>query len=42
MLVIGDRDVDVGNVSVRLHSGRPHGAKRKREVVSSVRSGCSG
>jgi threonyl-tRNA synthetase len=29
MLVIGGRDVDAGNVSVRLHSKGPQGAKPK-------------
>ena len=36
MLVIGGRDVDAGNVSVRLHSKGPQGAKAKREVVAEI------
>ena len=33
MLVIGARDVQTGNLSVRLHSKRPRGAKPQKEVV---------
>jgi threonyl-tRNA synthetase len=36
MLVIGGRDVDAGNVSVRLHSKGPQGAKPKGEVVKKI------
>jgi threonyl-tRNA synthetase len=36
MLVIGGRDVDAGNVSVRLHSKGPQGAKAKGEVVAEI------
>ena len=36
MLVIGGRDVDAGNVSVRLHSKGPQGAKPKTEVVKEI------
>jgi len=36
MLVIGGRDVDAGNVSVRLHSKGPQGAKPKGEVVVDI------
>jgi threonyl-tRNA synthetase len=36
MLVIGGRDVDAGNVSVRLHSKGPRGAKPKGEVVAEI------
>jgi len=36
MLVIGGRDVDAGNVSVRLHSKGPQGAKAKGEVVKEI------
>ena len=36
MLVIGGRDVDAGNVSVRLHSKGPQGAKPKAEVVAEI------
>jgi threonyl-tRNA synthetase len=36
MLVIGGRDVDAGNVSVRLHSKGPQGAKPKGEVVAEI------
>jgi len=38
MLVIGGRDVDAGNVSVRLHSKGPQGAKPKGEVVAEILS----
>ncbi len=36
MLVIGGRDLEAGNVSVRLHSGGPQGAKPKAEVVTEI------
>jgi threonyl-tRNA synthetase len=36
MLVIGGRDMDAGNVSVRLHSKGPQGAKPKAEVVAEI------
>jgi threonyl-tRNA synthetase len=36
MLVIGARDVEAGNVSVRLHSKGPQGAKPKGEVVAEI------
>ncbi len=36
MLIIGVRDVDAGNVSVRLHSKGPQGAKPKGEVVAEI------
>jgi threonyl-tRNA synthetase len=36
MLVIGGRDVDAGNVSVRLHSKGPQGAKPKGDVVAEI------
>jgi threonyl-tRNA synthetase len=36
MLVIGGRDVDAGNVSVRLHSKGPQGAKPKGEVIFDI------
>jgi threonyl-tRNA synthetase len=36
MLVIGGRDVEAGNVSVRLHSKGPQGAKSKAEVVADI------
>jgi threonyl-tRNA synthetase/REP element-mobilizing transposase RayT len=39
MLVIGGRDVDAGNVSVRLHSKGPQGAKPKAEVVEEILAG---
>ena len=39
MLVIGGRDVDAGNVSVRLHSKGPQGAKPKGEVVKEILAG---
>jgi len=36
MLVIGGRDLEAGNVSVRLHSKGPQGAKPKAEVVADI------
>jgi threonyl-tRNA synthetase len=42
MLVIGGRDVDAGNVSVRLHSKGPQGAKPKGEVVAEILAGIRG
>ena len=36
MLVIGGRDVEAGNVSVRLHHGGPQGAKPKAQVVADI------
>jgi len=36
MLVIGGRDMEGGNVSVRLHSKGPQGAKPKAEVVADI------
>jgi threonyl-tRNA synthetase len=36
MLVIGGRDVEAGNVSVRLHQGGPQGAKPKAEVIANI------
>ena len=36
MLVIGDRDMEVGQVSVHLHHGGPQGAKPKGEVVADI------
>jgi threonyl-tRNA synthetase len=36
MLVIGARDLEAGNVSVRLHSKGPQGAKPKSEVVAEI------
>jgi len=36
MLVIGGRDLEAGNVSVRLHSKGPQGAKAKGEVVAEI------
>ena len=36
MLVIGGRDMDAGQVSVRLHSKGPQGAKPKGEVVAEI------
>ena len=39
MLVIGGRDVDAGNVSVRLHSKGPQGAKPKGEVMAEILAG---
>jgi len=36
MLVIGGRDIEAGQVSVRLHHGGPQGAKPKAEVVADI------
>lgn len=36
MLVIGGRDMEAGNVSVRLHHGGPQGAKPKAEVIAKI------
>jgi len=36
MLVIGDRDMEAGAVSVRLHHCGPQGAKPKAEVVADI------
>jgi threonyl-tRNA synthetase len=36
MLVIGPRDVESGNVSIRLHSKGPQGAKPKAEVIADI------
>jgi len=37
MLVIGGRDVDAGNVSVRLHSKGSQGAKPMAEILAAIR-----
>ncbi|HTI97917.1 MAG TPA: threonine--tRNA ligase [Dongiaceae bacterium] len=36
MLIIGGKDLEAGNVSVRLHHGGPQGAKPKAEVVANI------
>ncbi len=36
MLVIGERDMEAGAVSVRLHHGGPQGAKPKADVVVDI------
>ncbi len=36
MLVIGGRDLDAGNVSVRLHGKGPQGAKPKAEAITGI------
>jgi threonyl-tRNA synthetase len=36
MLVIGPRDMQAGNVSVRLHGKGPQGAKPKAEVIAGI------
>jgi threonyl-tRNA synthetase len=36
MLIIGGKDMEAGNVSVRLHHGGPQGAKPKGEVVTEI------
>lgn len=38
MLIIGGRDMEAGNVSVRLHHGGPQGAKPKAEVIAKILS----
>jgi threonyl-tRNA synthetase len=39
MLVIGGRDMEAGQVSIRLHHGGPQGAKPKAEVVADILAG---
>ena len=34
MLIIGNKDMEAGNVSVRLHHRGPQGAKPKGEVIA--------
>ena len=36
MLVIGGRDVEAGNISVRLHGKGNVGAKAKAEVIAEI------
>jgi threonyl-tRNA synthetase len=36
MLVIGGRDMDGGNVSIRLHGKGPQGAKPKAEAIAGI------
>ncbi|HEY9171396.1 MAG TPA: His/Gly/Thr/Pro-type tRNA ligase C-terminal domain-containing protein, partial [Verrucomicrobiae bacterium] len=36
MLIIGGKDMETGNVSVRLHHGGPQGAKPKAEVIAKI------
>jgi threonyl-tRNA synthetase len=36
MLIIGGKDMEAGNVSVRLHHGGPQGAKPKGEVIAEI------
>jgi len=36
MLVLGGRDLEAGNISVRLHSKGPQGAKPRAEVIASI------
>ena len=36
MLVIGGRDMEAGQVSVRLHPGGPQGAKLKADVIADI------
>jgi threonyl-tRNA synthetase len=36
MLIIGGKDMEAGDVSVRLHHGGPQGAKPKGEVVAEI------
>ena len=42
MLVIGGRDMEAGQVSVRLHHGGPQGAKPKAEVVADILAAIKG
>jgi threonyl-tRNA synthetase len=39
MLVVGPRDLEAGNVSVRLHHGGPQGAKPKAEIIAKFLAG---
>jgi len=34
--VIGGRDLDTGNVSIRLHGKGPQGAKPKAEAIAGI------
>ena len=36
MLIMGGKDMEVGNVSIRLHHGGPQGAKPKGEVIAKI------
>ncbi len=36
MLIIGGKDMEAGNVSVRLHHGGPQGARPKAEAVADI------
>ncbi len=36
MLIIGGKDMEAGNVSVRLHHGGPQGAKPKADVIAKI------
>ncbi|MFN7141658.1 MAG: His/Gly/Thr/Pro-type tRNA ligase C-terminal domain-containing protein, partial [Limisphaerales bacterium] len=36
MLVIGGRDLEAGNISVRLHGKGPQGSKPKAEVIANI------
>jgi threonyl-tRNA synthetase len=36
MLVIGGRDMEAGNVSIRLHHGGPQGAKPKAQAIADI------
>lgn len=36
MLIIGGKDMEAGNVSVRLHHVGPQGAKPKAEVIAGI------
>jgi len=36
MLVIGSRDMEAGNVSIRLHGKGPQGARPKAEAVAGI------
>ena len=39
MLVIGGRDMEAGQVSMRLHQGGTQGAKPKAEVIADILAG---
>jgi len=34
--LVGGKDMEAGNVSVRLHHGGPQGAKPKAEVIANI------
>ena len=36
MLVLGNRDLEAGNISVRIHGKGPQGAKPRAEVIADI------